>query len=45
MIQTYDRKFKGWVYWKYVYPTVGPRLFLFKNPRGEWLISAFVAGD
>ncbi len=45
LIQTYDKKYKGWVYWKYAYPLVGPRLFLYQGPKGKWLISAFVAGD
>lgn len=45
LIETYDHQWKGWVFWKYVYPTVGPRLFLFQNKAGKWLISAFIAGD
>jgi hypothetical protein len=44
-VESYDHAHKGWVFWKYVYPAVGPRLFLYKDQRGKWLISAFVAGD
>jgi hypothetical protein len=44
-VETYDHAHKGWVYWKYIYPAVGPRLFLYKDKRGKWLISAFIAGD
>ena len=44
-ITTYDKKYTGWVNWQYVYSPMGPRLFLYKNPKGAWKISAFVAGD
>jgi hypothetical protein len=45
LIETYDKKYKGWVNWQYVYSVTGPRLFLFKDQKGRWKISAFVAGD
>lgn len=45
LVETYDHAYKGWVFWKYVYSMVGPRLFLYKNPKGKWLISFFVVGD
>jgi len=45
LIETYDKKFKGWVNWKFVYSLTGPRLFLFKNQAGMWRISSFVYGD
>jgi hypothetical protein len=44
-IETYDKKVKGWVNWKFVYSLTGPRLFLFKNQAGKWKISSFVEGD
>ena len=44
-VETYDRQFRGWVNWRYVYSPVRYRLFLFKNDRGAWKISAFLAGD
>ncbi len=44
-IRTYDKKYKGWVYWQFVYSLLGPRLFLFKDTTGHWKVSAFVAGD
>ncbi|MDQ3016939.1 MAG: SH3 domain-containing protein [Bacteroidota bacterium] len=44
-ITTYDKKYTGWVNWQYVYSPMRPRLFLFKNDKGIWYISAFVAGD
>jgi len=44
-ITTYDKKYKGWVNWKYVYNLSGPRLFLFKDDKSLWKISTFVAGD
>ena len=44
-VQTYDKKQSGWVNWKYVYSTMGPRIFLFKNRAGNWKISSFVDGD
>lgn len=44
-VTTYDKKFRGWVNWQYVYSLMGPRLFLFKDKKGDWKISAFVAGD
>ncbi len=45
LVETYDKKFKGWVNWKFVYSLTGPRLFLFKNQAGKWRISSFVTGD
>jgi hypothetical protein len=45
LIATYDRQKQGWVNWKYVYSPMGYRLFLFKNAKGAWNISAFLAGD
>ena len=44
-VMTLDKKYRGWVYWQYVYDLHGPRLFLFKDNVGKWMISAFVAGD
>ena len=44
-VTTYDKKFRGWVNWQYVYSLMGPRLFLFKDKTGDWKISAFVEGD
>ena len=44
-VTTYDKRHKGWVNWQYVYSLLGPRLFLFKDEKGRWRISAFVAGD
>ena len=44
-VTTYDKKYSGWVNWQYVYSPMGPRLFLYKNSKGDWKISAFVAGD
>ena len=44
-IETYDKSKSGWVNWKYVYSLMGPRLFLYKNAKGEWKISAFLTGD
>ncbi len=44
-VMTMDKKYKGWVYWQYIYDLHGPRLFLFKDKTGHWKISAFVAGD
>ena len=44
-IATYDRQQQGWVNWKYVYSPMSYRLFLFKNAKGAWNISAFLAGD
>ncbi len=45
MIDTYDKSHKGWVNWQYVYSLMGPRLFVFKNNKGQWKISAFLSGD
>ena len=45
MIETYDKSHKGWVNWNYVYSLMGPRLFVFKNAKGLWKISAFLSGD
>ena len=45
LVTTYDKTMRGWVNWKYVYSITGPRLFLFKDKKGAWKISAFVAGD
>jgi hypothetical protein len=45
LIETYDRKNRGWVNWRFVYSPVGYRLFLYKNDKGIWKISAFLAGD
>lgn len=44
-IETIDHKKKGWVFWKYVYSPVNYRLFLFKDKKGNWKISTFLAGD
>lgn len=44
-VETYDRQYQGWVNWKYVYSPIGYRLFLFKDAKGSWKISAFLAGD
>jgi hypothetical protein len=44
-ITTYEKRYKGWVNWQYVYSLMGPRLFLYKDPGGVWKISAFVEGD
>lgn len=43
-VTTFDKAYRGWINWKYVYSLMGPRLFLFKD-HGQWKISAFVAGD
>ncbi len=45
MIESYDKSHKGWVNWNYVYSLMGPRLFLYKNSKGKWGISAFLTGD
>jgi hypothetical protein len=45
LIETLDRKKQGWVFWKYVCSPIDYRLFLFKNRKGKWKISAFVAGE
>lgn len=45
LVETYDRTQRGWVNWKYVYSPTGPRMFLYQTSKGEWKISAFVAGD
>jgi hypothetical protein len=45
LIETLDHKKKGWVFWKYVYSPLDYRLFLFKDKKGVWKISTFVAGD
>jgi hypothetical protein len=44
-VETYDRQHQGWVNWRYVYSPIGYRLFLFKDSKGSWKISAFLAGD
>ncbi len=44
-IETYGRNKKGWVNWRFVYNLMGPRLFLYKEPSGEWKISALLTGD
>ena len=44
-VTTFDKTCQGWINWKYVYSLIGPRLFLFKDQKGQWKISAFVAGD
>lgn len=44
-IETYDHQYAGWIHWKYVYPAMGARLFLFEKTPGHWLISAFLIGD
>lgn len=44
-IRTPDNKIQGWVYYKYLSDLVGPRLFLFKDAEGNWMISTFVEGD
>jgi len=44
-VATYDRQQQGWVNWQYVYSPMSYRLFLFKNAKGEWKISSFMAGD
>lgn len=45
LVETYDRSQRGWVNWKYVYSPMDCRMFLYKTDKGEWKISAFVAGD
>lgn len=45
LIETMDRKKRGWVFWKYVCSPIDYRLYLFKNKQGKWKISAFVVGD
>ncbi len=45
LVETYDRKYRGWVNWRYVYSPMGYRLFLYKNVDGNWKISAFMVGD
>lgn len=44
-VETYDRQIRGWVNWKYVCSPMDARMFLFKNDKGVWKISAFVEGD
>lgn len=44
-ITTTDKKYDGWVNWKYVHSPYGARLFLFKDKSGKWKISSFVVGD
>lgn len=44
-VTTFDKAYRGWINWKYVYSLIGPRLFLYKDQKGQWRISAFVAGD
>lgn len=44
-VRTPDNKVQGWVYHKYLSDLVGPRLFLFKDVDGNWMISTFVEGD
>lgn len=44
-VETYDRQVRGWVNWKYVCSPMDARMFLFKNDKGAWKISAFVEGD
>jgi len=44
-VATYDHQKKGWVNWKYVYSPMDYRIFLFKDNKGAWKISAFLAGD
>ncbi len=44
-VETYDRRQRGWVHWKYVYSPMDYRMFLFKDSKGSWKISAFLAGD
>ena len=45
LVETYDRQQRGWVNWRYVYSPMSYRMFLFKNAKGAWKISAFMAGD
>ena len=44
-VATYDRQQQGWVNWKYVYSPMGYRMFLYKDVKGVWKISNFLAGD
>ena len=44
-VETYDRQKRGWVNWRYVYSPMDYRIFLFKDGKGSWKISAFLAGD
>lgn len=44
-VETYDRQKRGWVNWRYVYSPMDYRMFLFKDGKGSWKISAFLAGD
>ncbi|HSF88149.1 MAG TPA: SH3 domain-containing protein [Saprospiraceae bacterium] len=44
-IETYDRQQRGWVNWRYIYSPMDYRMFLFKDGKGNWKISAFLAGD
>lgn len=45
LIESLDRKKRGWVNWKFVQSPLDFRLYLFKNKQGKWRISAFLAGD
>jgi hypothetical protein len=44
-VETYDRQYRGWVNWQYVYSPIWYRMFLYEDPRYGWKISAFLAGD
>lgn len=44
-VETYDRQKRGWVNWRFVYSPMDYRIFLFKDGKGNWKISAFLAGD
>lgn len=45
LVETYNHDVRGWVNWQYVYSPTWYRLFLYKDTKGEWKISAFLAGD
>jgi hypothetical protein len=44
-VTTREKGQTGWVFWKYVYDLLGPRLFLKPTGAGGWEIYAFVTGD
>lgn len=43
-VQTEDKKYTGWVYYKFFYSPLDYKLYLRKYPNG-WKISAFAVGD
>lgn len=46
LVQTYDRKQQGWIYWKYVYSPIDYRMIILYNKEAaRWEITALVAGD